>query len=148
MKIYSAMLWVMVIMVSSLAITLALRNDGWLEGGGPVTEHGVSKNKEESFEPSISVPTKNIEKLEIDLAGKRVFLPGDGWITSSAFWDIYYHFPHKLPGDIDFGLLHELEKLTGDERTLAQGVSPSDRPSVGLTVVVDPQDPAFPHRLP
>lgn len=56
-----------------------------------------------------------VEKLEIDLAAKLVRLPGEGWISAQAFWEIYYNQPQKLPGEIDFELVQALEAATRPE---------------------------------
>ena len=55
-------------------------------------------------EPQAVEPSSMI----VDLEARRVFLPGEGWLTEDAFWEIYHDHPEKLPGDIDFDALIEL----------------------------------------
>jgi len=66
------------------------------------------------------LPVKKVEKLEIDLDRQRVMVPGEGWLSARAFWEIYYTEPQKLPGDIDFAALREFEALTAAERARAE----------------------------
>jgi len=44
----------------------------------------------------------------VDPESHRIFLPDEGWLTTEAFWDIYYHHPERLPGDIDFDAVNRL----------------------------------------
>jgi len=69
------------------------------------------------------LPIKKVEKLEIDIDQLRVMVPGEGWLSARAFWDIYYTDPQKLPGDIDFALLQEFEALTAAERAQAESMA-------------------------
>jgi len=71
-------------------------------------------------------PQKIIEKSKIDLSERRVFLPGDGWISAETFRDIYYNQPQKLPGDLDFDLVHQLMILIESEQPPADT---SDNPA-------------------
>lgn len=68
-------------------------------------EDSAGQAFEVEAEPAVPAePTK----FTVDAEGRRVFLPGKGWLSSSAFWDIYYNRPEELPGDIDHQALHSL----------------------------------------
>ncbi len=52
------------------------------------------------------------------MAERRVFLPGEGWISAEAFQDIYHNHPQKLPAEMDFEQVHELMDLIESEQAL------------------------------
>lgn len=127
-----AALAVVVIGVSSAAVIAALYGGGWFheieaEGEIEATVAIVAPS-----EPEVPVIVKKIEKLEIDLEGQRVLLPGDGWISAPEFWEIYYNQPQKLPGDIDFAKLQQLELLTEASRAEAEGVGDAPQQPVDM----------------
>ncbi|MBL3534720.1 MAG: hypothetical protein JMN27_12900 [gamma proteobacterium endosymbiont of Lamellibrachia anaximandri] len=70
-------------------------------------EREDSAGEAAEVEAESAVPTEPI-KFTVDTEGRRVFLPGKGWLSSSEFWDIYYNRPGELPGDIDHQALHSL----------------------------------------
>jgi hypothetical protein len=84
-----------------------------------------------------SLPVKKVEKLEIDLEQRRVLVPGEGWLSAQAFWEIYYLSPQKLPGDIDFAVLREFEALTAAERAQAESLANPQ------AQVADVEEPVF-----
>jgi hypothetical protein len=55
----------------------------------------------ETGSDDVSDPTA----FAVDAELRRVFVPGTGWITAEAFWDIYYHRPDELPADLDHDAL-------------------------------------------
>ncbi len=68
-------------------------------------EDSAGQAVEVEAEPAVPAePTK----FTVDAEGRRVFLPEKGWLSSAAFWDIYYNRPGELPGDIDHQALHSL----------------------------------------
>lgn len=48
------------------------------------------------------------EPFAVDLERRMVRLPDRGWVSSEEFWDIYYHRPQELPGDLDHEALAAL----------------------------------------
>jgi len=46
--------------------------------------------------------------MRVDLEGRRVFLPNEGWLTADEFWRIYYEEPQRLPAGLDFEALIKL----------------------------------------
>ena len=84
-----------------------------MAGCSSTEEAPVSEAPSEA--PVSQIEVEKLEKLEIDVAGKRVRLPGEGWISAQAFWEIYYNQPQKLSGEIDFELLQALEAITRSE---------------------------------
>ncbi len=116
-----AALAVVAIGASSAAVIAALYGGGWFHDIEGVDEIRATVTKLEPSEPEAPIEIKKVEKLEIDLEGQRVLLPGDGWISVPEFWDIYYNHPQKLPGDIDFAKLQQLENLTEAARAEAEG---------------------------
>jgi len=54
------------------------------------------------------------DSFAVDLDGRRVFLPGRGWLAADAFWDLYYNHPGELPGDIDHAALQSLRETGPD----------------------------------
>ncbi len=107
------------VIASSAAMVVVFRGDeAATESKRPSAQDtAVVKAERPVSEPP--VVHKKIEKLEIDVAGMRVLLPGDGWISATDFWDIYYNQPHRLPGEIDFDLLQELEHKSRVEKAFA-----------------------------
>lgn len=64
---------------------------------------------DETINPQAVVSPAVVEsepsRFFVDAEGQRVFLPGVGWKTVDEFWEIYYHRPQDLPGDIDHDAL-------------------------------------------
>jgi len=90
----------------------------------PQAPASPTEAKPASAAPAIApLPVKQVEKLEIDLDRQRVMVPGEGWLSAQAFWEIYYAEPQKLPGDIDFAALREFEALTAAERARAESLA-------------------------
>lgn len=136
-----------VVVASCAATVVALYGDGWFQEIEPAIEQ-TAVTKVEPSESEASAQIIAVEKLEIDLQGQRVLLPGDGWISAAEFWDIYYNHPQKLPGEIDFEMLQKLENLTVPERAQAEGTEETPQLPVGsddpaLDPALDPTlDPA------
>lgn len=53
-------------------------------------------------------PPADPVRFTVDLENRRVFLPEQGWLDATAFWDIYYNHPGDLPDEIDHGALEPL----------------------------------------
>ena len=45
------------------------------------------------------------ETFAVDAERGMVRLPGRGWVSSEAFWELYHHRPEELPPDLDHGAL-------------------------------------------
>ena len=50
--------------------------------------------------------------MQVDLEGRRVFLPHEGWLTAEEFWRIYFDEPQRLPGDLDFEAVNQLRPMS------------------------------------
>lgn len=137
-----AALAVVAIGASCAAVIAALYGGGWFHDIEAEGEIEATVTKVEPSEPEAPVIVKKIEKLEIDVEGQRVLLPGDGWISAPEFWDIYYNYPHKLPGEIDFAKLQQLEILTEAARAEAEGGGdPPQQPETSDQILDLAQDP-------
>ncbi len=57
-----------------------------------------------------TAPTREVtpSSMQVDLEGRRVFLPNEGWLTEDEFWRIYYEEPQRLPAGLDFEALKRL----------------------------------------
>ncbi|MDF1552330.1 MAG: hypothetical protein P1P84_04665 [Deferrisomatales bacterium] len=53
--------------------------------------------------PSVAETTEEsvAQVMQVDVVGRRVFLPAVGWVGEERFWDIYYNDSQLLPGDLD-----------------------------------------------
>lgn len=71
-----------------------------------------------SFEKEKKIK-KDPQVFTVDIEGKRVFFPEQGWMSAQDFWVIYYDQPEKLPADLDFERLESLKEKTRAE----EGVS-------------------------
>ncbi|MHC5112628.1 MAG: hypothetical protein ACYTHJ_22455 [Planctomycetota bacterium] len=146
-----------VVVASCAAAVVAFFGDGWFEEIEPAIEQSAVIKTEPSV-PAAPVPIIAADKLEIDLERQRVLIPNEGWMSAADFWEIYYNEPQRLPGDIDFQKLLQLEKLTGQapeedpvdppqlpdssDRALDLALDPSSDPSL------DPShDPSLDHTL-
>ncbi len=65
-----------------------------LDGGGEVTVAQAAAPETAGF--------------QVDLVGRRVYLPRWGWLAEEHFWEIYYNVPQDLPPDLDFEALRRL----------------------------------------
>lgn len=58
--------------------------------------------------PTIPNPEVTPSSMQVDLEGRRVFLPEEGWLTEDEFWRLYYEEPQRLPDGLDFEALRRL----------------------------------------
>ena len=139
------------VVVASAVLYISREN----AGVSPVVEASVALSPADNQQTDAQMPAKKVkvEKLEIDLTGKRAFIPAEGWVSARAFWQIYFDQPEKLPGEIDFELLQQFEKVTDLQRKQALGLAPETihqedkiaamaKTAPAQPVEVIPQDPA------
>ena len=121
---FPAALAVFAIGVSCAAVLAALYGGGWFRDIEAEGEIQPTVKKMEPSVPAAAVQIIEVEKLEIDFEGRRVRLPGEGWISVPEFWDIYYNNPQKLQGEIDFAKLDQLKNLPDPELSEGNGDPP------------------------
>lgn len=64
----------------------------------------------QSEDPPAGEPPTGGASLIVDTEGGQVFIPGTGWVSEAAFWDIYLNNQQLL--NLTDGDFVEIEKLT------------------------------------
>jgi len=101
------------VVASCAAAVIVFYGGAWFEEMEPAIEMQPAVSGLEPSLPAAPEQIIEVKTLEIDLQTQRVQLPGEDWISAPEFWEIYYNEPHRLPGDIDFAKLQQLEELAG-----------------------------------